>query len=320
MPISLVLLIIVMAAAFGAAGIAVLAELRRRETLGRTGGAVAGAEEGYQSVLIDAGSSDKDSGIDRLITKLGGLWKIDEATEGDLMKAGYDDTKIAVTWGAVRVASVIGLPLFVATCVPSISKAEWLLATLCAGVLGYVAPSFYLKRVVGKRQERILRSLPDAMDLLVLCVEAGLGFDAAVLRVAKEMQPTHPDMSGELLLVNRKVNAGVTRDEALRGAYTRTGVEPLRVLVQHMIQAERLGTSVGKVLRVYGSTLRTRRKQTAERRAALAPLKMTLPMAGLILPALFIIILGPAMLQVMKLFGGSHGIGSGSIPHGIFSK
>ncbi len=317
MPISLVVLIILAVGAIATAGVALLVETRRRETLHRALGAMGGSEDGYQNVLIDAPRTGEVAPLDRLIMLLGGWWKTDETTASDLVKAGYDGTTVAMTYGAIRVASVVGLPLFVATCVPSYSKSEWLFATIAAGILGYVGPSFYLKRAVGNRQDRILRSLADVMDLLVLCVEAGLGFDAALLRVAKEMEATHPDIAAELLLVNRKVNAGVTRDEALRGAYSRTGVDALRVLVQHMIQSERLGTSVGKVLRVYGQTLRLRRKQTAERKAALAPLKMTLPMVGLILPALFIMILGPAMLAVMKMFGGHHGIGTGVIPHGL---
>ena len=123
-----------------------------------------------------------------------------------------------------------------------------------------------------------------------------------MLNVARDMRTVHYDLSHELMLVNRRVNAGMTREEALRALYARTGVEELRVLVQNLIQADRLGTSVAKVLRVYSDTLRRKRRQRAEKRAATAALKMTIPLAGLILPALFVVILGPAMMRIYGLF------------------
>jgi tight adherence protein C len=294
------------------AGVAVLIDMRRRDALRRAGGESGTFDESFRSVLLGAQTGAQDTPIQRAITVMGGWWKTNEKTEGELVRAGYDSTMAAVTWGAVRVMCLIGFPLLAFILVPTKTASQMLLVVIACCVVGYIMPTLYLARTVRMRKERIVRSLPDVMDLLVLCVEAGLGFDAAVLRVAKEMENAHPDIAAELLLVNRKVNAGVTREEALRAAYARTGVEELRILVQHMIQSERLGTSVGKVLRVYGQTLRVKRKQNAERKAATAPLKMTIPMAFLILPALFIVILGPAVLQIMKLFGGRT-IGSGTV-------
>ncbi len=311
MTLSLIILILVAVGGMAAAVVALLVDIRRRDALRRAAGQVGTFDETFRSVLIDARRGLTDSPIERLITTMGNWWKPDSKTESDLVRAGLDGPTAAVTWGAVRVAAVVVLPLL-AFFVPTRSINETMLLVLSAAVTGYVLPSLYLARTLRLRQERIVRSLPDVMDLLVLCVEAGLGFDAAVLRVAREMQNAHPDIASELLLINRKVNAGVTREEALRAAYARTGVEELRILVQHMIQSERLGTSVGKVLRVYGQTLRVKRKQNAERKAATAPLKMTIPMAFLILPALFIVILGPAVLQIIKLFGGRT-IGAGTV-------
>jgi tight adherence protein C len=312
MPISVIVLIILAVGGLATAAVALLVDIRRRDALRRAAGQVGTFDETFRSVLLDARRGLSDSPIERIIAVMGKWWKPDAKTETSLVQAGYDGTTAAVTWGAIRVASVVGLPLLAFILVPTKSANESMLLILAAGVTGYVLPSFYLARTLRIRQERIVRSLPDVMDLLVLCVEAGLGFDAAVLRVAREMQNAHPDIASELLLINRKVNAGVTREEALRASYARTGVEELRILVQHMIQSERLGTSVGKVLRVYGQTLRVKRKQNAERKAATAPLKMTIPMAFLILPALFIVILGPAVLQIIKLFGGRT-IGAGTI-------
>jgi tight adherence protein C len=157
-----------------------------------------------------------------------------------------------------------------------------------------------LERLARVRQERIRHALPDALDLLVVCVEAGISLDAAILRVARELSLTYPDLASELLVVNRKTNAGVTREEAIRGLWSRTGVDDLRSLATSLIQTEKWGTSITKVLRVAAATLRRKRRQHAEKRVALAPVKMTFPLVALILPALFIIILGPAMLQVVS--------------------
>jgi tight adherence protein C len=310
--IPILILIVLAVGGAATAAVALLNDMRRRDALRRAGGESGTFDEAFRSVLLDARAGLQETTFTRLITTMGGWWKTDAKTEGELVRAGYDGAMATVTWGAIRVACLVGLPVLAFIFVPARSANEMLLLVIAMCVVGYIVPVLFLARAVRIRKERIVRSLPDVMDLLVLCVEAGLGFDAAVLRVAKEMENAHPDIAAELLLVNRKVNAGVTREEALRAAYARTGVEELRILVQHMIQSERLGTSVGKVLRVYGHTLRVKRKQNAERKAATAPLKMTIPMAFLILPALFIVILGPAVLQIMKLFGGRT-IGTGTI-------
>ena len=167
----------------------------------------------------------------------------------------------------------------------------------------YIIPAGFLDRLVRTRQERIRRSVPDALDLMVVCVEAGISLDAAILRVAREIRLAHIDLSHELSVVNRKTNAGIPRDAALRGLWQRTGVEEIRALVSSMIQSEKWGTSVATVLRVSAETLRRKRRQTAEKKAKQAPLKMTFPLVLFILPALFIVIMGPALVQVMTEFG-----------------
>jgi tight adherence protein C len=145
--------------------------------------------------------------------------------------------------------------------------------------------------------------LPDALDLLVVCVEAGISLDAAILRVAKDLIYVHPDLARELLVLNRKTNAGVTREEALRGLWERTGVEEIRTLVTSLVQSEKWGSSSARVLRIASETLRRKRQHWAEKRAATAPLKMVVPMALLIFPALFVVILGPAVLKIVGAFG-----------------
>src|SRR4029078_2761195 len=138
----------------------------------------------------------------------------------------------------------------------------------------------------------------------VVCVSAGISLDAALLRVAKDMVYVHPELSRELLIVNRKTNAGVTREVALRGRGERTGVEEVRSLVSSLIQSEKWGTSSSRVLRVSAETLRRKRRFAAEKKAATAPLKMLIPMALLIFPALFVVIMGPAVMKIVGAFAG----------------
>jgi tight adherence protein C len=176
-----------------------------------------------------------------------------------------------------------------------------LVISIAAGIVG---PRAVLDRLVGKRRDRIRRSIPDSLDLLVVCVEAGVGLDSALVRVARDMSDLHPDLSAELFIVNRTMNAGITREEAMHGLFERTGVDELRGLAASMIQSERLGTSVARVLRVYAETLRRKRKQFAERRAAEASIKMLLPLAVFMLPALFALILAPAAFSLAKTMEG----------------
>src|SRR5690606_10827774 len=156
--------------------------------------------------------------------------------------------------------------------------------------IGLILPTAALDRLLLWRQLKLRRSLPDCLDLLVVCVEAGVSLDAAVLRVAREMSVAHPALSEELLVVNRKVNAGVPRERALQGLYDRTGVDEVRALVSSMIQSDRWGTSIATVLRVYSESLRRKRRQFAEKKAGEAAVKMMVPLVFFLLPALFAVI------------------------------
>ncbi|MBA2706926.1 MAG: type II secretion system F family protein [Gemmatimonadaceae bacterium] len=200
--------------------------------------------------------------------------------------------------------ALVSLPLLAFFFVPKTTFFQVLIAVGGAALMGLMIPPFVLLRLVSRRQERIRRGLPDALDLLVVCVEAGISLDAAILRVAKDLTLVHPDLASELLVVSRKMNAGMTREEALRGLWDRTGVEEVRSLVASLVQSEKWGSSSSRVLRVSAETLRRKRRQAAEKRAATAPLKMIVPMAIFIFPALFVVILGPAILQIISGFGG----------------
>jgi tight adherence protein C len=161
-------------------------------------------------------------------------------------------------------------------------------------------PDLILTWLVRRRQHQIRRALPDALDLLVICVEAGLGLDQGILKVAQELRITHPVLCAELQLVNLEMRVGKTRIEALHELGRRTGLEDIRTLVAMLVQTERFGTSIAQSLRVYADDMRTRRRQRAEEMSAKTSVKMVPPLVFFIFPALMVVILGPAVLTIMK--------------------
>ncbi len=175
-----------------------------------------------------------------------------------------------------------------------------ILLLLLAGIAGYAIPDFWLTWQVRRRQHRIRLSLADALDLLVVCVEAGLGLDQAMLRVSQELRTTHPELCDELQLVNLEMRLGKVRIEALRELANRTGVDDIKALVAMLIQTDRFGTSLAQSLRVHSDTMRTKRRQRAEEMAAKAPVKMVPPLVFFIFPALFVVILGPAVISMAR--------------------
>lgn len=216
-----------------------------------------------------------------------------------LVHAGFDGPEAPLFYTSIRLAAAVLLPVAALTFGPHRSVLTLTAFVGMALVAGVVGPRAVLDRLARRRQERIRRSIPDCLDLLVVCVEAGTGLDASMLRVARDMTVLHPELAGELLVVNRRINAGLSRAEALQGFASRTGVDELRGLVASMIQSERLGSSIGRVLRVFAETLRRQRKQAAEKRAAKASVKMIFPLALFMLPSLFAMLLGPAYFIMM---------------------
>ncbi len=171
-----------------------------------------------------------------------------------------------------------------------------------AAVLGFLLPDMWLTSRVRARQHRLRMGLPDALDLLVICVEVGLGLDQALLRVAQEMQVAHPELSEELQLVNLEMRVGKSRIEALRSLSKRTGLDDVKALVAMLVQTERFGTSVAQSLRVHSDDLRTRRRQRAEEMSAKTTVKMVPALVLFIFPALLVVVLGPAVLTFMRQF------------------
>jgi len=171
-----------------------------------------------------------------------------------------------------------------------------------AAVVGYMLPEFWLTTRVRHRQNQLRLSLPDCLDLLVVCVEAGLALDQAFMRVTQELRIVHPILCEELDLVNAEIRIGRTRVEALRQLADRTGVEDIKSLVAMLVQTERFGTSIAQSLRVHSDELRTKRRQRAEELAAKATVKMIPPLVFFIFPALFVVILGPAVITLFRHF------------------
>jgi tight adherence protein C len=169
-----------------------------------------------------------------------------------------------------------------------------------SGALGYLFPEIFLSWRVNSRQHRLQRGLPDGLDLLVICVESGLGLDQALMKVAQEIRITHHELSEELQLVNLEMRIGKTRLEALRELGRRTGLEDIKSLVAMLIQTDRFGTSVAQSLRVFSDDLRIKRRQRAEEMSAKTTVKMVPPLVFFIFPALMVVILGPAVLTLMR--------------------
>jgi tight adherence protein C len=214
-------------------------------------------------------------------------------TRAWLIQAGLRESRhVSYYFGARLLLAVIGLVIVLA--VSGVNSPPLL---VCVPALGFFIPRFFLKRMITARQQRIRLGLPDALDLTVICVEAGLALDQALLRVGKDLHHAHPDLSDEFHLVNLEMRAGKPRAEALRNLVDRTGVDDIRALVGTLIQTDRFGTSVAQALRVHSDSLRTARRQRAEEQAAKTTIKMVPPLVVFILLPFLFVTIGPALIQ-----------------------
>jgi tight adherence protein C len=295
----LITLIVVLVLAVGVAAYSLVRDRERRVLMDRTG-----IQFVDESILL----KPKEEGLGARVAK----WLVAKAPDSfsrnyaaeKLLHAGFDSPAASVIYATVRVVCGVGVPILALLLLPRRSMLIFVAGILISVLIGLTLPQAYIDRRGRHRQELLRRAIPDSLDLLVVCVEAGVSLDAAIMRVAKEMATLHPDLASELLFVHRRVNAGIPREQALRGLWERTGVEDLRGLAANMIQCEKWGTSIATVLRVYAESLRRKRKQLAEKRAATAPLKMTFPLAVFIFPAIFVVLLGPAMMSIAAMFRG----------------
>jgi tight adherence protein C len=217
-----------------------------------------------------------------------------------LTRAGYRNESAAkVFYGCQVVLPILLSALALVTGLGSLSP---FLVYLMALGGGYLAPSFWLDRMIKKRQKKINRGLPDVLDLLVICMEAGLSLDQATARTAQELSTSLPELCDELNIVVLEQHAGRARSDAWKNLAERTGVESVRNLVSMLVQTEQFGTSVAKMLRVHSDSLRTQRVQMIEELASKTSVKLVFPLVLFIFPALFLVTLGPAAIVMVESF------------------
>ncbi len=224
-----------------------------------------------------------------------------ETTQRQLLFAGYSGRlQVSDYLGIKGLATVLGVGLAIAlSLLTGASTVVSLVLILFFGGIGYVGPDLWLRGEISKRRDQIQRALPDAIDLLTISVEAGLGFDLALARVVSKSDNA---LTREFARVIQEMRIGVARRDALRALVERTGLEDLSTFITAIIQAEQLGASIASVLRIQAAEMRVRRRQRAEKLAHEAPIKMLFPMAFLIFPPIFIVVLGPAIPKVLKTF------------------
>jgi tight adherence protein C len=222
-----------------------------------------------------------------------------------LMHAGFRSPSAPVIYRACQVISLAGFPAMVAvgTAIAQRPIGSAMMLILFAFVVGFFLPRYILRRMINSRQLQIRWGLADALDLMVISIEAGLGLNAAMLRVASELKEVHPDVSEEFEMANLEIRVGRERDEALRNLAERTGVDDLRSLVAMLIQTDKFGTSITRAIRIFSDSLRTKRRQRAEQAAQKAAVKLLIPLALFLFPTLFIAILGPAAINLMDTLG-----------------
>ena len=245
------------------------------------------------------------SPLSTLLASLGGFLPTGEdkeALQSGLVRAGIraPGASLVFLGSKIAMAVVCGIGWIVVNFALARPIGSVVFSGMIAAVVGFYLPTIWLWLKGETRRGKIQAALPDALDLLVVCVEAGLGLTAAIERVGREIAIASPDLSDELLLVNQEIRTGLSRSDALRRLARRTGVDDLYALSAMLIQADKLGTSIAQSLRAHAESMRTKRRQRAEQLARKAGIKLAFPLVFLIFPALLIVILGPAAVQLME--------------------
>ena len=219
-----------------------------------------------------------------------------------LIRAGYrNPNALKILYGAKALFGVL-VPVLTGVVLlnSNMDSSNKFAAMVAAVAIGFFGPNEYVRMVAKKRQKQIHRGLANALDLLVVCVESGLGLDQAILQVAKELEQAHPEITEELAIVNLELKAGKRRAEALRNLADRTAVEDLKKLVAVLIQADRFGTGVAQSLRAHSDYMRVQARQIAEEKAAKLGVKLVFPIFFCILPSLFVVTVGPVVMRIMR--------------------
>lgn len=222
------------------------------------------------------------------------------------MNAGLRHSSVPMLYFAAKAGLALGLPVLLMLGL-GIGRVGWereaiLLALLLVASAGYYLPNVMLALRIRAYQRELFEAFPDAMDLIIVCIEAGLGLDAAIARAGEEMRIRSPELAGELHLVTLELRVGVSREQALHNLTLRTGLEEVGALATMLRQADRFGTSIAESLRVHADSLRTRRRQRAEEAAAKLPLKLLFPLIFCIFPSLMLVLLGPAVISIYRIF------------------
>jgi tight adherence protein C len=256
--------------------------------------------------VLDAGGEVEPSTLVTFLHSVGSRVPSSETEvatlKADLIRAGFRSENALPVFYGVRIVVTL---LMLVLCIMMESKMPpnpvMKLGLMASGIgAGWVLPRFFLEKRVAKRQETLRLSLPDALDLLVVSIEAGLGLDQAIQHVARELHASHPQLSDEMSLVTLEMRHGKRRSEALRNFAERTGEAEFRKLVAILIQNDRFGTSMGESLRTHSDFLRVRRRQEAEERAGKVGVKLVFPIFFFILPSMLVVAAGPGLLQVFK--------------------
>ena len=282
------LLIAAAALAFAPAAAATI-ERRLGEVTGKRVKA-SGDDPGYDRVMIET------------LKRFGAMAPQSRSEMGKLQQrlvtAGYRQHEAVAIFFGIRLGCALAIFALLAT--PIVMKPNLLMALLGCGA-GYLLPSMALGRLAKKRQHQIRLGLPDALDLMVVSVEAGLGLDQAMQRVGTELDFAHPELSEELRLINLELRAGKARIDALHNFAERTGVDDIISLVAMLVQTDKFGTSVAQSLRVHSDTVRTKRRQRAEEAAAKIGVKMVFPLVFCIFPSIWVVTIGPAIIKFIEV-------------------
>lgn len=217
-----------------------------------------------------------------------------------LIRAGYRNDSVLKVFQGSKVFTPLVLCLILL--VTGLGRHNPFFLYAMALGLGYLAPDLWLGRKIARRQKNIRKALPDVLDLMIICIEAGLSLDQSTVRTAKELQPTQPELSDELGVVVLEQAAGKPRADAWRSLAERTDVQSVRNLVSVLVQAEKFGTSVARTLRIHSDTLRTERRQKVEEQAAKTTVKLVFPLVLFIFPSIFLVTLGPAFIKMSEFF------------------
>jgi tight adherence protein C len=272
---------------------------RSEATIERRLGEVTGAQVGQVFEEGKVGKAVVDS-----FKRLGNMAPRSTSEMGKLQQrlvaAGYRSTEALVVFFGIRIG--VSLAAFAFFASATVVEPD-LTVALVAAFGGYVLPGIVLARMAKRRQHRIRLALPDALDLLVVSVEAGLGLDQAIQRVGQELDFAHPELCDELRLINLELRAGKARSEALHNLGARTGVDDVISLVAMLVQTDKFGTSVAQSLRVHSDTLRVKRRQRAEEAAAKTGVKMVFPLVFCIFPAIWVVTIGPAAITFIEVLG-----------------